>query len=83
MTSTTPAVLVLAPIGRDAQIAASILAANGISTRICVNLEEVLPLLDSAQCLVVAEEALVNSDRSQVANWIQISRHGPTFPSCC
>ena len=80
MTSTTAAVLILAPIGRDAQIAASILAANGISTRICVDLEEVLPLLDRAQCLVVAEEALVNSDRTEFANWIQHQPAWSDFP---
>jgi len=80
MTLQSADVLVLAPIGRDAGIAASILAANGISTRICANLEEVLPLLDGAQCLVVAEEALVNADRSQFANWIQNQPAWSDFP---
>ena len=54
-----PVVLVLAPIGRDAKIAASILGTNGINSRVCASLDETLPLLDQAQCLIVAEEALI------------------------
>ena len=69
-------VLVLAPVGRDAKIAASILAANEIVSHICASLEETLPHLEEAQCLVVAEEALISSDRNQFAFWLD---HQPTW----
>ncbi|MER9169402.1 sensor histidine kinase [Mesorhizobium australicum] len=68
--STNNGVLILAPLGRDAKIAASILTAKGIATRICGDLQEAVSLLDTAQCLVVAEEALTHSDRKLFAAWI-------------
>lgn len=64
-------VLVLAPVGRDATIAGSILSQYNISSRICADLDEVLSALDQSHCLVVAEEALVNSDRRRFAEWLE------------
>jgi two-component sensor histidine kinase len=75
-----PKVVVLAPIGRDAQIAASILLQYRINARICANLKEVLQLLDEAHCLVIAEEALINSDRSQFATWLENQPGWSDFP---
>lgn len=75
-----PAVILLTPVGRDAQIASSILATSLISSRICSTLEEALPLLDEAECLVVAEEALVSSDRSRFAAWLQNQPAWSDFP---
>ncbi len=69
-------VLILAPVGRDAKIAASILATNEIRSHICPSLNETLSHLDEAQCLVVAEEALISSDRNQFASWLE---HQPTW----
>jgi two-component sensor histidine kinase len=66
-----PVVLVLAPQGRDAQIAASILAQYGIESAISASLDEALPLLEQAHCLIVAEEALTSADRQQIAAWFQ------------
>jgi len=66
-----PVVLVLAPQGRDAQIAASILAPYGIESTISASLDEALPLLEQAHCLIVAEEALASADRQQFAAWFQ------------
>ena len=80
MTSTASDVLVLAPIGRDAQIAASILADERDQRRICGTLSDVLPLLDKAQCLVVAEEALLSSDRMPFAAWLQNQPAWSDFP---
>jgi two-component sensor histidine kinase len=78
--SSEPAVLVLAPVGRDAQIAASILATSKISSRVCAALEEALPFLDKAQCLVVSEEALIASDRNEFAAWLQNQPAWSDFP---
>lgn len=64
-------VLVLAPVGRDAKIAVSILSQYKVSSRVCANLDEVLRLLEQSHCLVVAEEALINSDRRQFAAWLE------------
>ena len=78
--SSSSAVLVLAPVGRDAKIAASILATHQIAARVCDSLEEAVPLLDEAQCLVVAEEALINSDRSRFAAWLESQPAWSDFP---
>lgn len=72
--------LLLTPAGRDAQIATSILATSHIGTRVCLALEDVVPLLDNAQCLVVSEEALVSADRSQFAEWLQDQPAWSDFP---
>ncbi|ESY14746.1 histidine kinase [Mesorhizobium sp. LNJC395A00] len=80
MMSSSPAVLVLAPLGRDARIAASILATNQIALRVCGSLEEAVQLLDEAQCLVVAEEALLSSDRTQFAAWLEAQPAWSDFP---
>ena len=73
-------VLVLAPVGRDATIAVSILSPHQISSHICANLDEVLPLLDQSHCLVIAEEALINSDRNQFAAWLENQPGWSDFP---
>ena len=67
-------------MGRDAQIAVSILSTNEISSRVCANLQEVLPLLESAQCLVIAEEALISADRKQFAAWFENQPAWSDFP---
>lgn len=69
-------VLVLAPVGRDAKVASAILAENGIKSHICATLDEAVRLLDHALCLVVAEEALISSDRNKFASWLN---HQPTW----
>ena len=79
MSSTTP-VLLLAPMGRDAQIAASILSTHQIGSRICASLDEVLPLLQESHCLVIAEEALISSDRNQFASWFANQPAWSDFP---
>lgn len=66
-----PQVLLLAPVGRDAAIAVSILSQYKIGTQVCISLDEVLPLLDQSHCLVVAEEALITSDRQEFAAWLE------------
>jgi len=60
-------VLVLAPVGRDAKVASAILAEKEIKSHICATLDEAVPLLDHAKCLVVAEEALIGSDRGRLS----------------
>jgi two-component sensor histidine kinase len=80
MMPSTPSVLVLAPQGRDAQIAASILSAHQIDTRICANLDEAVALLEASHCLVVAEEALISSDRAQFAAWFESQPPWSDFP---
>ncbi|MBZ9742038.1 MULTISPECIES: sensor histidine kinase [unclassified Mesorhizobium] len=80
MTAAETSVLVLTPVGRDARIAVSILAASKIDAHICSSLEDTLPLLEQAQCLVVAEEALINVDRGRLAAWLERQPAWSDFP---
>jgi two-component sensor histidine kinase len=80
MTPADPEVLILAPVGRDAKIAASILSSRGVAAQVCSTLAEAVPLLDRGQCLVVAEEALITSDRSRLAAWLENQPAWSDFP---
>jgi two-component sensor histidine kinase len=73
-------VLILAPIGRDATIAEKILAEVGLYSLICFTLEAVLANLDRAGCVVVTEEALLSSDRRQLAEWASRQPPWSDFP---
>jgi two-component sensor histidine kinase len=44
-------------------------------------LEEALPLLEKSQCLVIAEEALIHSDRNQFAAWFESQPAWSDFPT--
>ena len=72
--------LVLAPTGRDAKIAASILATNQHRFAGLRQPRRNASLLDEAQCLVVAEEALISSDRNRFAPWLENQPAWSDFP---
>ena len=73
-------VLILAPTGRDAKVAASILISGGIVPVICSTLTEAIAKFDHAHCLIVAEEALLASDRSDFAAWLERQPAWSDFP---
>ncbi len=61
------AVLVVAPIGKDAALAAGVLEQVGIGCRICANLAEAAERVESGtNAIVVEEEALVASEVPQL-----------------
>ncbi len=58
-------VLIVAPIGKDAALAAQVLEHAGIAARVCAKLSEVAAQLDeTTNAIVVAEEALIASEVS-------------------
>ena len=69
MAQPDPVALILAPGGRDARIAAAILAEVGIAARVKDSLPDLMRDLDAAACVVVTEEALLRSDRRALAEW--------------
>lgn len=73
-------VLILAPAGRDAEVAATILAEEGIVSSVCRSLPEVVSGLDIACCAVVTEEALLSSNRQALADWIAQQPPWSDFP---
>ena len=63
-------VLVLAPVGRDAQLLKNTLEREGIDTAIAANATELLELLkEDAGAAIVAEEALTAADINALASW--------------
>ena len=63
--------LILAPIGRDAKVAAAILAEEGYSSVICSTLAGTLDAIDACYCLVVTEEALLAEDHGVVPHGVE------------
>jgi PAS domain S-box-containing protein len=84
---TTPAasrserVLILAPLGRDSQIAAAILGEAGLSVSVCRDLAELRAELDrEAGAALVVEEALQGPHFSDLVGWIDAQPAWSDFP---
>lgn len=80
MTASEGPVLILAPAGRDAQIAAAILTEERVAPRICGTLAEVVAGLDGASCAIITEEALLAENRQTLADWIAGQPPWSDFP---
>ncbi len=76
----TVPVLILAPSGRDAAVAATILGEVGVSSTVCPDLDRLVSGLDCAGGAIVTEEALLHSDRKGLAAWIRQQPPWSDFP---
>ena len=73
--------LILAPLGRDAPVAAALLREAGTEAVICADLEHFSALLnDEIGCAVVTEEALRDADITRVAAWVRRQPEWSDFP---
>ena len=64
-------VLILAPRGRDAVIAAELLARHDIDAQICSDQSQLVALLEQgAGTVLITEEALATSPLSELASWV-------------
>jgi signal transduction histidine kinase/ActR/RegA family two-component response regulator len=64
-------ILVLAPLGRDAEIAATVLRGAGLTALVCRDVPGVLEELRAgAAVLLIAQEALGNGARDGIGEWI-------------
>src|SRR5215207_3997901 len=73
-------VLILAPSGRDAAVAAAILGEVGLVTTVCLDLDALVSGLDRAGGAIVTEEALLHADRNRLAGWIRQQPPWSDFP---
>ncbi|WP_336492648.1 sensor histidine kinase [Methylobacterium nigriterrae] len=80
MSDVQGSVLILAPSGRDAEVAAVILAEERITSRVCHSLPELVAGHDAACCAVVTEEALLAENRQALADWIAQQPPWSDFP---
>src|SRR3954470_18057371 len=80
MPEQTAPVLILAPSGRDAAVAAAILGEVGLVSTVCPDLDVLVSGLDRAAGAVVTEKALLHSDRRALADWIRQQPPWSDFP---
>jgi signal transduction histidine kinase/CheY-like chemotaxis protein len=74
-------ILVLAPIGRDAAAAASLLHQSGLSAQVCADFSELEQRLDEgAGAAIVTEEAFVRSPHRNLLSWIDQQPPWSDFP---
>jgi two-component sensor histidine kinase len=73
-------VLILAPTGRNAAVAATILSEVGLVSTVCPDLDALVSDLDRAGGVIVTEEALLHSDRRALAAWIHQQPPWSDFP---
>jgi signal transduction histidine kinase/CheY-like chemotaxis protein len=73
--------LVLAPVGRDAMVAAQILTEAGTVAQVCDTLDDLLAcMIEGAALAVVVEEVLINSDLNALSAWIEGQPSWSDFP---
>lgn len=80
MTEADPPTLLFTPGGRDSVVAATILGEEGIATQTCATLADTVSHLDAASCAIVTEEALLSSNRQDLAVWIASQPPWSDFP---
>jgi two-component sensor histidine kinase len=65
-------VLILAPRGRDAQLASKVLSEIGHPTLICADIATLcIELSKGAACALVAEEAIIKGNMEEVGAWVK------------
>ncbi len=73
--------LILAPIGRDAVIASTILREAGLETATCASLPTLIAELDAGAGLVVmTEEAIATADLTPFSHWISEQQEWSDLP---
>ena len=71
---------VFAPGGRDAEVIVSVLRNAGIAASAAQSFSDFVSALDGAAVGIVADEALMREDRSQLASWIANQPPWSDFP---
>jgi signal transduction histidine kinase len=78
---TSETALLLAPIGRDAPVAAAMLAEAGVQSRICPSISDLCErLAEGAGFVMVTEEALATADLTCLAEWIRRQEEWSDMP---
>ena len=73
--------LILAPAGRDAVVAATILTEAGTAALPCETLDDLLArMIEGAALAVVVEEVLINGDLNALSAWIEAQPSWSDFP---
>src|SRR5579862_6449606 len=74
-------ILILAPMGRDAQLIAGTLTAESLVPAVCSSPEELLSMLaEGAAAAIIAEEALPASALTKISRWLAAQPPWSDFP---
>jgi signal transduction histidine kinase len=73
-------VLIFAPGGRDAVVIAATLHGAGMQPRVVALLADLTPALTEAATAILVEEALLDADRSAIAQWVAGQPPWSDFP---
>jgi hypothetical protein len=73
--------LILAPRGRDAAVAQSLIELAGVRSAPCHDLPELVETLDDDVAFILMTEEAIRTASHCRCGW-RASRHGPTCPSC-
>jgi two-component sensor histidine kinase len=76
----TPRVCVLAPTGRDGEVARTLLADVAIGATICPDPATFVACLGEHACAIVTDEALLRADREDLAAWVRRQPPWSDFP---
>ncbi|MBO9621652.1 MAG: GAF domain-containing protein [Sphingomonas sp.] len=74
------AVLVWAPVGRDGPIIERLIANEGIPSRACGGIDDLLRHLDTAAGAVIAQEGLAVGDWPAIDRWVKAQPSWSDFP---
>ena len=73
--------LILAPTGRDAQVAAAMLGETGVRSTVCPDIAELVSCLGKgAGFALITEEALLGADLRALREWILVQPEWSDFP---
>lgn len=73
--------LIVAPLGRDANIAAAVLREANIESAICANIAALVSALeDGAGFAVITDDALRSADLNQLSQWLAAQPEWSDFP---
>jgi hypothetical protein len=80
-TTSSQRAVILAPLGRDAHIAASILQEGGLTADICNDLHRLIAeICAGAGVAVLTDDAIRNTDIKALVQWIQAQPPWSDFP---
>ena len=83
MKESDPPVLILAPAGRDAAVAASILEEAGLRAEVCADLPELVARLAEGSCAVLTEGPCAPPTGTGSPPISPGRSRGRIIPSCC
>jgi signal transduction histidine kinase/ActR/RegA family two-component response regulator len=81
LSTTSERALILAPQGRDANVAVGILRENGLVADICNDLQELTDeIVEGAGLAVLTDDAIRNADLRRLASWLKAQPPWSDFP---